>query len=219
VFWNIPFKVVLGKLFWGENLQNKIALCTILVIVLSGMLLAATANAATAEPDSTTLKVTAADGKEVTLTINGNVAADQISELWYANNAAIYNNTDIAFKLTSQGSTDQFMNMTVPKNALLDNTAPIVTINGVWVKNSGYTQDSSNVYVWFTATSTTEQIDRSDVQITFLLKPNVTAIGPSLNYLYTVGLLVASLLVAMLFIMITYSRRCNKRFQQQVKLV
>jgi hypothetical protein len=198
-------------------LQNKIALCTLLMIILSGLLLASTATAA--EPSSTALKVTTADGKEVTLTINGNVAADQISELWYANNAAIYNNTDIAFKLTNSGSKVQFMNMTVPKNALLDNTAPIVTINGVWVKNSGYTQDSSNVYVWFTAASTTGQIDRSNVQITFLLKPNVAAIGPSLNYLYTVGLLVASLLVAMLFIMITYARRCNKRFQQQVKLV
>jgi hypothetical protein len=201
--------------------QNKIALCTILVIVLSGMLLLATANTATAQSGSTgTLKVTSADGKDVTLTINGNVAADQISELWFASNAELYNNTDIAFTLTSPASTIQFMNMTVPKSVLLGGTAPIVTIDGAWVKESGYTQDSSNVYVWFTALSSAGQIDKSNVQITFLLKPNLTAIGPSLNYLYTVGLVVVSLLVAMLFLMITYARRINKqRFQQQAKFV
>jgi hypothetical protein len=201
--------------------QNKIALCTILVIVLSGILLSATTNAATAESSQAgTLKVTSADGKNVTLTINGNVAADQISELWFASNAALYNNTDIAFTLTNQGSTVQFMNMTVPKNALLGGTAPIVTIDGAWVKDSGYSQDSNNVYVWFTAFSNAGQIDKNKVQITFLLKPNLTAIGPSLNYLYTVGLVVVSLLVAMLFLMITYARRINKqRFQQQAKFV
>lgn len=196
--------------------QNKIALCTILVIVLSGMLLSATANAATAESSSTgTLKVTSADGKDVTLTINGNVAADQISELWFASNAELYNNTDIAFMLTHQDSTGQFMNMTVPKSALLDNTAPIVTIDGAWVKESGYTQDSNNVYVWFTAHAASGQLDKSNVQITFLLKPNLAAIGPSLNYLYTVGLVVVSLLVAMLFLMVIYKRHIDKqRFQQ-----
>lgn len=196
--------------------QNKIALCTLLLIVLSGLLLAATANAAAAESGAA-LKVTSADGKDVTLTINGNVAASQISELWFASNPDLYNNTDIAFMLSSQSGTVQFMNMTVPKSALLDNTAPIVTIDGVWIKDSGYTQDSDNVYVWFTAPSTSGQIDRSNVQITFLLKPNLTAIGPSLNYLYTAGLVVVSLLVAMLFLMLMYKRRLDKqRFHQQV---
>jgi hypothetical protein len=201
--------------------QNKIALCTILVIVLSGLFLLATVNAATAEPSSTaTLKVTSTDGKDVTLTINGNVAADQISELWFASNADLYNNTDIAFTLANQGSTVQFMNMTVPQNALLDNTAPIVTIDGVWVKDSGYSQDSSNVYVWFTAPSNAGHIDKSNVQITFLLKPNLTSIGASLSIWYTVGLVVVSLLVAMLFLLVVYKRRLDgQRFQQQVKFV
>lgn len=196
--------------------QNKIALCTILVIVLSGMLLSATTNAATAQSSQAgTLRVTSADGKDVTLTINGNVAADQISELWFACNPELYNNTDIAFMMTSQGSTVQFMNMTVPKNALLGGTAPIVTIDGVWVKDSGYSQDSNNMYVWFTALSNSGQIDKSNVQITFLLKPNLTAIGPSLSYLYTVGLVVVSLLVAMLFLLVMYKRYLDKqRFQR-----
>jgi hypothetical protein len=189
---------------------NKIALCTVLVIVLSGMLLAATANAATAADSSEgTLKVTSADGKDVTLTINGNVDADQISELWFATNAQLCNNTDIAFTLARQGGTVQFMNMTVPKSALLGGTAPIVTIDGAWVKDSGYSQDSSNMYVWFTALSNQGQIDRSNVQITFLLKPNLTAVGPQLSILYTVGLVVASLLVVLLFILIMYKRHID----------
>lgn len=198
--------------------HNKIALCTILVIVLSGLMLAATANAAAAE-SGTALKVTSADGKDVTLTINGNIDADQISDLWFATNAELYNNTDIAFTLANQNNIAQFMNMTVPKNALLDNTAPIVTIDGVWIKDSGYTQDSDNVYVWFTTPVSSGHIDRSNVQITFLLKPNLAAIGPSLNYLYTVGLVVVSLLVAMLFVLVMYKRRIDKQRFQQVKLV
>ena len=197
-------------------MQNKITLCALLMIILSGLILAATANAAAAEPSSTaTLKVTAADGKNVTLTINGNIAPDQISELWYANNAALYNNTDIAFNLANQNSAVQFMNMTVPKSNLLGGTAPIVTIDGVYVKDSGYSQDSTNFYVWFTALSSSGQIDKSNVQITFLLTPELTAIGPSLSILYTVGLAVASMLVvALSLLLIVYKRHYDKqRFQ------
>lgn len=192
--------------------QNKIALCTLLLIVLSGLVLSATANAAA--ESGTALKVTSADGRDITLTINGNVGADQISELWFANNPELYNNTDIAFMLSSQSNTVQFMNMTVPKSALLDNTAPIVTIDGVWIKDSGYSQDNENVYVWFTAPTNSVPIDRSNVQITFLLKPNLTAIAPTLGYLYTVGLVVVSLLVAMLFLLVMFKRHLDKqRFQ------
>jgi hypothetical protein len=201
-------------------LQNKIALCAVLMIILSGFILAATANAATEEPSSTaTLKVTAADGKDVTLTINGNVAPDQISELWYASNAALYNNTDIAFNLANRNSTVQFMNMTVPKSDVLGGTAPIVTIDGVYVKDSGYNQDSTNFYVWFTALSSSGQIDKSNVQITFLLTPKTTAIGPSLSFLYTVGLVVVSVLVAAVsLLLVMYKRYFDKqRFQLHVK--
>jgi hypothetical protein len=200
-------------------LQNKITLCALLMIMLSGFILAATASAATAESNSTTLKVTAADGKEVTLTINGNVAADQISELWYASNAALYNNTDIAFNLANRNSTVQFMNMTVPKSDVLGGTTPIVTINGVYVKDSGYSQDNANFYVWFTALANSGQLDKSNVQITFLLTPKLTAIGPSLSFLYTVGLVVVSVLVAALsLLLVMYKRYFDKqRFQLQVK--
>jgi hypothetical protein len=202
-------------------LQNKITLCALLMIILSGVLLAATANAATAELSSTAaLEVTAADGKEVTLTINGNVAADQISELWYANNAALYNNTDIAFTLASQNNTLEFMNMTIPKSALFDGTSPIITINGALAENSGYTQDNSNFYVWFTAPTTFGPINRNNVQITFLLTPKLTTIGPSLGYLYTVGIAVVTILVAMLFLLVVYKRNFDKQgLRQQVKIV
>lgn len=197
--------------------QNKITLCTLLIIVLSGILLAASANAATtSQSTTTTLKVTAADGKNVTLTINGNIAADQISELWFANNAALYNNTDIAFTLTGQNNTVEFMNMTVPKSALLDGASPVVTIDGALVENSGYTQDSNNFYVWFTASST-GNINRSDVQITFLLTPKLTTIGPSLGYLYTMGTAVVSILLATLFLLVVYKRHSDKRNLEQLK--
>lgn len=199
-------------------MQNKLTLCTLLVIILSGVIFAATANATTAESGTTTLKVTAADGQDITLTVNGNICAEQISELWYASNAALYNNTDIAFKLTNPNSTTQFMNMTVPKSALLGGVAPIVTIDGVLVKNSGFNQDSTNFYVWFTAPSYSGQIDNSTVQITFLLTPKFTSIGPSLSILYAVGIVVAAVLVAALsLLLIVYKRIYGKqRFQQKV---
>jgi hypothetical protein len=172
------------------------------------MFSAATANAANSESNSTAIKVTAADGKDVTLTINGNICADQISELWYATNEALYNSTDIAFMLKSQNSTIQFMNMTVAKSDVLGGTAPIVTIDGVYSKNSGFSQDSTNYYVWFTALSDSGQIDRSKVQITFLLTPKLTAIGPSLSILYTVGIVVAAVLVAALSLLLIIYKRC-----------
>jgi hypothetical protein len=158
------------------------------------------------------LKVTAADGKEVTLTINGNVAPDQISDLWYASNEALYNNTDIAFMLANQNSTMQFMNMTISKSDLLGGTAPIVTIDGVLVEDSGYSQDSTNFYVWFTALFNSGQIERSNVQITFLLTPKLTAVGPTLSILYTVGLVVVSVLVAALsLLLVIYKRYYEKQ--------
>jgi hypothetical protein len=201
--------------------QNKIALCTLLVIVLSATFMAANAYTTTASQDTTTnLSVTAADGKYVTLTVKGTVDADQISELWFANNAALYNNTDIAFKLTSQNKTAEFMNMTVPKNVLLGGTSPVVTIDGALVKDSGFSQDSDNFYVWFTALSNSGHIDRSSVMITFLLTPKLTTVGPSMSYLYTMGAVVVTVLLAALFLLLVCKRYYDKqRICQQAKPV
>ncbi len=187
---------------------HKTALYTLLIITLS---IATAANAA-ASTTTAALDVTTADGKNFTLKIEGNIDAEQVSDLWFASNPSLCNNTDIAFTLTGHKDTVHFMNMTVPKDALLGGTAPIVTINGRLVEQSGYSHDGDNFYVWFTAS---EPVDRSNVQITFLLTPKVTTIHPSQGYLYTFGAVTVSVLVTVLLILIIYRRRSDKTPLQQ----
>ncbi len=186
---------------------HKKGLYILLIITLSIIYISTAANAA-ASTTTAALDITAADGKNVTLKIEGNIEAEQISDLWFASNPSLYNNTDIAFTLTGQQDTVHFMNMTVPKDALLGGTAPVVTIDGRLADQSGYSQDGGNFYVWFTAS---EPVDRSTVQITFLLTPKITTIQPSMGYLYTFGVATVSLLVAVLLVLLVYKRRSDKR--------
>jgi hypothetical protein len=200
--------------------NTRLTLAAILIIALSNITLVAATNSATPGSITATLQVTAANGKNITLTTNGNVSPDQISELWFANNEALYNNTDIAFKLTGQNNTAQFMNMTVPKNSLLANTAPVITIDGSLAENAGYTQDQDNFYVWFTAASNREHLNRSNVQITFLLTPKIMTIQPPIGYLYTFGAAIIAILLSAVFLLVGFKRHSNKHdLQQQVMRV
>lgn len=95
--------------------------------------------------------------KTINLTLNGNISLSQISNLNVTTNPAT-NKTTISFSLTGQNGTVGFCNMTLPKNEIPNTTNPIIYIDNEPAQNQGYTQDSSNYYVWFTTHFSTHQI-------------------------------------------------------------
>ncbi len=128
-----------------------------------------TTSAFTSPDAIQTLQTTSIDGKNVTLAIQGNVSASQFTNLFFQNLPDWYNNTNINFDLTGLNGSTAFVNMTIPKNAILGGTEPVVAANGRKPMNDGFTQDSENFYVWFTTQPQWDNNNRSYVTIQFLL--------------------------------------------------
>lgn len=116
-----------------------------------------------------TLQITSEDGKNVTLAISGNVSVNQITGFFFQNLPDWYNHTNIDFNLIALNGSTAFVNMTIPKNAILGGTATVVATNGDLPKNNGFTQDTEHFYVWFTTTPMWDNNNRSSVAVQFLL--------------------------------------------------
>ena len=146
-----------------------------LVIFLAGVLISDfmegknSASALTSPDAIQTIQTTSIDGKNVTLAIQGNVSASQFTDLFFENLPDWYNNTNINFDLAGLNGSTAFVNMTIPKNAILEGTEPVVATNGRIPMNDGFTQDNENFYVWFTTQPQWDNTNRSYVTIQFLL--------------------------------------------------
>jgi hypothetical protein len=156
-----------------NSLRTKSAI--VLVLLLAGMLTfdlmneKVTASALASQNPAQTLEVTTLDAKNVTLTISGNVSVSQITDIFFENLPNWYNNTNIRFQLRGLSGSAAFMNITIPKSALLEGTEPVVNTNGINPMNDGFTQDNENFYVWFTTHPLWDNSNVSDVGIIFLL--------------------------------------------------
>jgi hypothetical protein len=148
------------------------ALSLFLALILFSNFTGEKNTSALSSQDAQTFKITSTSGENITLALTGNVSVSQITNFFFMNLPDWYNNTNIDFNLITLNGSTAFVNMTVPKNAILGGTEPVVAINGGLSRNNGFTQDNENFYVWFTAQSQWDNINRSQVSVGFLLAPN-----------------------------------------------
>jgi nitrous oxidase accessory protein len=104
-----------------------------------------------------TIEAVTEDGSKVSLTITGNITSSQIANLTLSTNQTAQTTT-LSFTLTGQSGDSGFSNITIAKNNIPYGTTPIVYIDGQQAPNQGYSQDSQNYYVWFTAHFSTHQV-------------------------------------------------------------
>jgi hypothetical protein len=154
-----------------------VALGLFLAIILFSNFTDVNTSATMSPQDVQALQITTTEGENITLAISGNVSKSQITDFFFMNLPDLYNNTNIDFNLIELNGSTAFVNMTVPKNAILGGTEPTVAINGGPPRNNGFTQDNENFYVWFTAQPQWDNSNRSYVDVGFLLVPNHKAIS------------------------------------------
>ena len=100
------------------------------------------------------------DSKTVTftqLTISGNITSAQISNVTIATNQSS-KITTLSFMVTGESGTTGFSNITIPKSDVPNGTAPTIYIDNQRASSQGFTQDSSNYYVWYTTSFSTHQV-------------------------------------------------------------
>ena len=150
------------------------------VILISNFMGEKTASALTLQTGQT-LQITTLDGKNVNLAITGNASVSQFKSFSFQNLPDWYNNTNIAFTLFGLNGSASFVNMTIPKNAILGGTLPVVTINGGLSHNNGYAYDTENFYVWFTTQAqplnSPLYYNQSQITIQFVLSTRYTPIS------------------------------------------
>jgi pimeloyl-ACP methyl ester carboxylesterase len=111
----------------------------------------------TLTPSSTAVPATADSGSTVELIISGNVSSTQMSEITIiADQSAA--STTVSFTLTGVSGTTGFGNVTIPKSAVVFGTIPTIYIDNQPALTQGYTQDSSNFYVWYTTHFSTHEV-------------------------------------------------------------
>jgi hypothetical protein len=135
--------------------------------------------------------------------INGNITRSQMSNITMTSNKTT-DTTDISFTVTGENGTTGFCNMTIPLSLLPDGLAPAIYIDGVLAADQGYTQDSSNYYVWFTTHFSTHQIT-----INFTKAPS----NPEQSGLVTIyGIIIAAAIIATATaLLFTVTKRSRKK--------
>jgi len=107
--------------------------------------------------NSSVIKAITDQGTHIELSITGNITSTQISNATVTTNQTM-SKTTIAFTLTGQTGTVGFANITIPKSAVPQGTNPTVFIDNQLCTTQGYTQDSTNYYVWYTAHFSSHQL-------------------------------------------------------------
>jgi len=135
--------------------------------------------------------VTTGNGGTADLAIGGNVTVSQMSGVTLLTDYSTASTT-ISFTVTGESGTTGFSNITVPASAVSFGTTPTVYIDGQVASNQGYTQDSSNYYVWYTIQFTTHQV--SIVFATHAHSPSPTP-APVIPQGYIYGIVVVVVIV------------------------
>ena len=108
-------------------------------------------------PSPTTVPATTDTGATVELTISGNVTSTQISNITIATDQSA-TSTTVSFTVTGVSGTTGFGNVTIPKSAVPYGTTPTIYIDNQPAQDQGYTQDSTNYYVWYTTSFSTHEV-------------------------------------------------------------
>lgn len=159
--------------------KSCIALGLLLTLILFSNFTSEKTISAISSENAQALQITTTDGENITLAIIGNVSISQITDFFFMNLPDWYNNTNVDFNLIELNGSTAFVNMTIPKNAILGGTVPVVSVNGGLPRNNGFTKDNGNFYVWFTAQPQWDNNNQSHVGIGFLLETNREAISSS----------------------------------------
>jgi hypothetical protein len=121
-----------------------------LLLCFSGTIVCKRVNASTLQQNtSEKFQITTYNSENVTLTINGNISAAEISDVWFVNRPDFYNNADFEFTLTGQNNSLGFLNMTIPK-ARYWSVLSLEYMFRKLMKYDSFSQDRENFYVWFT---------------------------------------------------------------------
>jgi len=111
------------------------------------------------------------NGSTIELTIGGNITSSQMSNVVLVLNQS-ESITTLSFTITGQSGTAGFSNITIPKNSVKYGAKPTIFIDGQPASNQGYTQDSSNYYVWYITHFSSHQIS---IIFTMSVSPSPTA--------------------------------------------
>ena len=105
------------------------------------------------------------------------------------------NTTILAFNVTGESGTIGFSNITIPKSDVPYGTTPTIYIDGQPATNQGFTQDTSNYYLWYTTHFSTHQIS---IEFTQTSSSLTVAQSSSTQVIY--GVAVAFVIVAIVII-------------------
>lgn len=103
------------------------------------------------------IQVTKQDNTQLTLTISGNIAPTQFSNISLTANQTVAT-TYITFTVTGETGSSGFCNITIPKNSIPYGQTPAILIDMQPAANQGYTEDAENYYVWFTTSFSTHYV-------------------------------------------------------------
>ena len=171
-------------------------------------------------PSPITVPVIIDNGSTIELTIGGNISSSQMSNVVMASNQS-ESITTISFTVTGQSGTAGFGNVIIPKNSITYGTKPTIFIDGQPASNQGYSQDSSNYYVWYITHFSSHQIS---IIFTMPVPPSPTASNSGLQGQLSLlevayGLVAAVVVVTLVVILLQVMTKGRRAKASQSKLL
>jgi len=64
----------------------------------------------------------------------------------------------LSFVVTGESGTEGYSNITIPKDSVNYGSTPTIYIDNKPAQNQGYTQDTTNIYVWYSTHFSSHQV-------------------------------------------------------------
>ena len=82
--------------------------------------------------------------------------------------------TTLSFTITGESGTEGFSNITIPKGSVNYGSTPTIYIDNKPAQNQGYTQDNTNIYVWYSTHFSSHQVT---IQLVIPSAPTTASMG------------------------------------------
>ena len=82
--------------------------------------------------------------------------------------------TTLSFIVTGESGTEGYSNITIPKDSVNYGSTPTIYIDNKPAQNQGYTQDTTNIYVWYSTHFSSHQVT---IQLVIPSAPTTASLG------------------------------------------
>lgn len=145
-------------------------------------------------------------GETIKISITGALTSSEITNAYLTTDQKS-KSTYLYFNVDSAKPSKGFSNITLPKILIPDGTSPTIYVDDEKAENQGYTQDTTNYYVWYTT-----DLSRNQISIIFKVPQDLAFSFTDLIWIGTSILTISLIIIGLLVYLKKHQKQVNSNF-------